>query len=197
MRAFVIFVACLAVVSADIGLDLQRGGGSGVSIDYVPTTYQDTSVGASADARSFGGAGGAAAGAVAKAETRVIYKPAEVKKHFYYHVAPAEATANAEADTLTITPKKHYKIIFIKAPTLGANAGSNAYAASKTEEKTLVYVLVNKPSRAQADAAAGASSFVSGKPEVYFIKYQGPQAKASSSAGAGASALINETDLME
>ncbi|XP_035794704.1 fibroin heavy chain-like [Anopheles albimanus] len=114
------------------------------------------------------------------ANTHVRYAAPVVQKHFYYHAAPQEHKATAQADTLTITPRKHYKIIFIKAPSVSADAGAAARAASQIEEKTIVYVLTNKPAaRANAGAQADASTFTSGKPEVYFIKYQGNDAKSS------------------
>uniref|UniRef100_A0A182XDT2 DUF243 domain-containing protein n=1 Tax=Anopheles quadriannulatus TaxID=34691 RepID=A0A182XDT2_ANOQN len=203
MRFFVVATAFLVVVSANFGL-----GQNVVSIDYSPTVFEDTVVdGAAADAiradssasaGSFGGAGSfaasnansfatgsssaasASASSSANAGVKIITLPTEIKKHFYYHVAQDDAITETDTNTLTITPRKHYKVIFIKAPSASANAGSSAKAASKIDEKTIVYVLVNKPAKANATSEAEASSFSSGKPEVYFVKYQGAQATSSS-----------------
>ncbi|XP_035916851.1 circumsporozoite protein-like [Anopheles stephensi] len=77
---------------------------------------------------------------------------------------------------------RFFVIIFIKAPSGSANAGSVSQAASRTEEKTLVYVLVNNRARANVSSDAEANAYLAGKPEVYFVKYQGKDAQAIASA---------------
>uniref|UniRef100_A0A182XXU7 DM5 domain-containing protein n=1 Tax=Anopheles stephensi TaxID=30069 RepID=A0A182XXU7_ANOST len=161
---------------SSVGVADTRFGSSG--------SFSGASSGSSsfASGSSFGSSSGASSSAAA--QTNVRYAAPVIQKHFYYHVAPEEPKAAAEASTLTITPRKHYKVIFIKAPSVSANAGAAAQAASRTEEKTIVYVLVNKPAQAKAGSVADASSFSSGKPEVYFVKYQGKDAQANAFADA-------------
>uniref|UniRef100_A0A182YTH2 DM5 domain-containing protein n=1 Tax=Anopheles stephensi TaxID=30069 RepID=A0A182YTH2_ANOST len=105
----------------------------------------------------------------AEANTVVRYAAPITLKNFYYHVAPEDPATRVDTNTLTITPRKHYKIIFIKAPSGSANAGSVSQAASRTEEKTLVYVLVNNRARANVSSDAEANAYLAGKPEVYFV----------------------------
>jgi Domain of unknown function (DUF243) len=52
--------------------------------------------------------------------------PAQITKHFYVHEAPEEASnVRVEEKEILVRPQKHYKIIFIKAP-----SGSSSYAGS-------------------------------------------------------------------
>jgi len=63
----------------------------------------------------------------------VIYKPVirqgepQITKHFYVHEAPEEPeNTRVEEKVINVRPQKHYKIIFIKAPSSGgAFGGSN------------------------------------------------------------------------
>lgn len=71
---------------------------------------------------------------------------------------------------MMIANQKHYKIIFIKAPSSAAKPPMIAPAA-QNEEKTLVYVLVKKPQETQEIVLPTAPPTVPSKPEVYFIRY--------------------------
>uniref|UniRef100_A0A182TDW0 DM5 domain-containing protein n=1 Tax=Anopheles melas TaxID=34690 RepID=A0A182TDW0_9DIPT len=177
-------------------------GGAGASAGSSATAGSFGGVGsfAGSNANSFatGSSSGASASASssANAEVKIIRLPPVIKKNFYYHVAQDDTIAETDTNTLTITPRKHYKVIFIKAPSASANAGASSQAASQTEEKTIVYVLVNKPAKANANSEADASSYSSGKPEVYFVKYQGAQATSNSvsTSQSGGSIAISDAN---
>ncbi|KAL5282561.1 hypothetical protein ACFFRR_005582 [Megaselia abdita] len=101
-----------------------------------------------------------------------------IEKHIYVHVPPddLEERGHQHIQPLPIAqPKKHYKIIFIKAP--NQQPSTNVYTQiaqqQATEEKTLVYVLVKKPDEPTIqDIQQIQSTYKPSKPEVYFIKYK-------------------------
>uniref|UniRef100_A0A182T7S7 DM5 domain-containing protein n=1 Tax=Anopheles maculatus TaxID=74869 RepID=A0A182T7S7_9DIPT len=223
-----IIAACVGIASAlPQGFASSRAGaystsGQDVSIVSSPIVYEDT-VGGDAsvtglqdtsrgltdgggnyqvqtDARSnaFSGIGPGGAVSSAEAKTIVRYAAPITLKNFYYHMAPEDPTTNANTNTITITPRKHYKVIFIKAPSASANAGSKAQAASRTEEKTIVYVLVNNQAKANVASDAEANSYIAGKPEVFFVKYQGKDAQAiatsNSNSKAGGNYAVSNAD---
>lgn len=105
----------------------------------------------------------------------------------YVHVPPPEEEAEiAQQQQAFSAPRKHYKIIFIKAPSAPSLTQQIAAAQAQNEEKTLIYVLVKKPEDfAQAGEAAPAPQLPVSKPEVYFIKYktQKQQQQVDSSFG--------------
>lgn len=71
-----------------------------------------------------------------------------VHKHVYVHVPPVDHEELAEQQSLApiINHQKHYKIIFIKAPTSPSHSQQLVQQQQNiNEEKTLVYVLVKKP----------------------------------------------------
>jgi Domain of unknown function (DUF243) len=77
-----------------------------------------------------------------------------------------------------VSPQKHYKIIFIKAPAGGNSyAGSNAAVFPQNEEKTIVYVLSKKPENIVGDNGELPTPppAVTSKPEVFFVKYKTQQ----------------------
>lgn len=76
--------------------------------------------------------------------------------------------------------QKHYKIIFIKAPSPPAYQAPILQAPVQNEEKTLVYVLVKKPEEQQDIIIPTAAPTQPSKPEVYFIKYKVRQPQARS-----------------
>lgn len=111
-----------------------------------------------------------------------------VQKHIYVHVPPPETEEqfNSPAQYSGGARQKHYKIIFIKAPSYGGQQfNSPSVYNSPVEEKTLVYVLVKK-NEPQLDLASPAvqASHVPSKPEVYFIKYRSSQGAANAAAAA-------------
>lgn len=71
-----------------------------------------------------------------------------------------------------VPPQKHYKIIFIKAPSQPSYARVQQQLATQSEEKTLVYVLVKKPDTPEEIRALPQPTHIPSKPEVYFIKYK-------------------------
>ena len=102
--------------------------------------------GGSSGGGGFGGSSGGADGGVTRGDTQIIdissggssanivYKPVvkqgppQITKHFYVHEAP-EDPQNVEIreKEINVRPQKHYKIIFIKAPSASSSvAGGNA-----------------------------------------------------------------------
>ena len=69
-------------------------------------------------------------------------------------------------------PQKHYKIVFIKAPTPPAPTAPVIPVIPQNEEKTLVYVLVKKPEEQPEIVIPTQPPTQPSKPEVYFIKYK-------------------------
>ncbi|KAI8116835.1 hypothetical protein FF38_10702 [Lucilia cuprina] len=101
-----------------------------------------------------------------------------IEKHIYVHVPPEDLEEDNKLKLVNqqqvFSPlKKHYKIIFIKAPSYPKPNYSQlaAAVAPQTEEKTLVYVLVKKPELPSLEQVQQ-STYKSSKPEVYFIKYK-------------------------
>jgi len=96
-----------------------------------------------------------------------------VHKHVYVHVPPPEPEYPAPQKPIAVAPpQKHYKIIFIKAPTPPTPTAPVIPAQPQNEEKTLVYVLVKKPEEAPEISIPTAAPTQPSKPEVYFIRYK-------------------------
>lgn len=72
----------------------------------------------------------------------------------------------------TVAPQKHYRIVFIKAPTEAPVTYPSIPLQPPDEEKTLVYVLVKKPDPPPELVLPKPISTVPTKPEVYFIRYK-------------------------
>lgn len=72
----------------------------------------------------------------------------------------------------TVAPQKHYRIVFIKAPTEAPVTYPTIPLQPPDEEKTLVYVLVKKPDPPPELVLPKPISTVPTKPEVYFIRYK-------------------------
>jgi hypothetical protein len=68
--------------------------------------------------------------------------------------------------------QKHYKIIFIKAPSAPTPTAPVIPLQPQNEEKTLVYVLVKKPEDAPEINIPTPAPTQPSKPEVYFIRYK-------------------------
>lgn len=83
---------------------------------------------------------------------------------FYFHRNRAPLT--------TVAPQKHYRIVFIKAPTEAPQRYPTIPLQPPDEEKTLVYVLVKKPDPPPEIVLPKPVSTVPTKPEVYFIRYK-------------------------
>lgn len=77
-------------------------------------------------------------------------------------------------------PRKHYKIIFIKAPSAPSITQQIAQAQAQSQEKTLIYVLVKKPEDITIGSGPSAAPALPvSKPEVYFIKYKTQKEQAA------------------
>lgn len=72
----------------------------------------------------------------------------------------------------TVAPQKHYRIVFIKAPTEAPITYPTIPLQPPDEEKTLVYVLVKRPDPPPELVLPKPASTVPTKPEVYFIRYK-------------------------
>ncbi|KAG5673164.1 hypothetical protein PVAND_003232 [Polypedilum vanderplanki] len=99
-----------------------------------------------------------------------------VHKHVYFHIPPPEPEYVNEYPIKPIPPKplqKHYRIIFIKAPTQSTPIMPTLPPIQpNTEEKTIVYVLVKKPDELPEIIMPTPVTTIPTKPEVYFIKYK-------------------------
>uniref|UniRef100_A0A1B0A4L5 DUF243 domain-containing protein n=1 Tax=Glossina pallidipes TaxID=7398 RepID=A0A1B0A4L5_GLOPL len=102
-----------------------------------------------------------------------------VTKNVYVHVPPEDHEVyQLAAPQQTAVPKKHYKIIFIKAPSPPAPYRQVVPPPVQDEHKTLVYVLVKKPEEQQPLILPTPQPTEPSKPEVYFIKYRQHQRPA-------------------
>lgn len=72
----------------------------------------------------------------------------------------------------TVAPQKHYRIVFIKAPTEAPVTYPTIPLQPPDEEKTLVYVLVKKPDPLPELILPRPATTIPTKPEVYFIRYK-------------------------
>ncbi|KAK9880940.1 hypothetical protein WA026_013270 [Henosepilachna vigintioctopunctata] len=96
-----------------------------------------------------------------------------VQKHIYVHVAPPEPEEFKPQRPISVgQATKHYKIIFIKAPSAPTPTAASIALQQRNEEKTLVYVLVKKPEDAPEISIPTAAPTQPSKPEVYFIRYK-------------------------
>lgn len=114
-----------------------------------------------------------------------------VQKHIYVHVAPEEPEEfRPQKQIAAGQATKHYKIIFIKAPSAPAPTAPTIPLQAQNEEKTLVYVLVKKPDDAPEISIPTAAPTQPSKPEVYFIRY-----KTQKETTGGSSAIGESTGL--
>ncbi|XP_017003965.2 titin [Drosophila takahashii] len=100
----------------------------------------------------------------------------KVHKHIYVHVPPKDFEEEDAIQTRVHHqqgPKqKHYKIVFIKAPSAPAIRQPVVPPPPQNEEKTLIYVLHKKPEQEQDIVIPTPAPTKPSKPEVYFIKYK-------------------------
>ena len=98
-----------------------------------------------------------------------------IHKHVYVHVPPPEAPEYKAPKYIAPAPppQKHYKIVFIKAPTPPTpTAPVLPPLPQQDEQKTLIYVLVKKPEEAPDVVLPTQQPTQPSKPEVYFIRYK-------------------------
>ncbi|XP_070491107.1 basic salivary proline-rich protein 2-like [Chironomus tepperi] len=109
---------------------------------------------------------------------------AVVHKHVYVHIPPPEPDyTNPEYPIKNpVQPvQKHYRIIFIKAPTQASpTIPPLPPIQSSSEEKTIVYVLVKKPDDLPEIILPTPATTPPTKPEVYFIRYKTEADKSTS-----------------
>ncbi|CAG9803365.1 unnamed protein product [Chironomus riparius] len=122
---------------------------------------------------------------------RVVYKPVIkqgepiITKNFYVHAAPEEdENVRVEEKVHVVRPQKTYKIIFIKAPSIGSSLSAANYPVyPQNEEKTIVYVLSKKNDDvSDIGEIPTPPPSVTHKPEVFFIKYKTKQEAADAVA---------------
>lgn len=95
-------------------------------------------------------------------------------------LAPPEPEYTAPPRPIAPQPiQKHYRIIFIKAPSAPAVTTPLVQTNPLREEKTIVYVLVKKPDPSPAIEMPTPASTVPSKPEVYFIRYKTKEEEAT------------------
>ncbi|VEN42152.1 unnamed protein product [Callosobruchus maculatus] len=154
-------------------------GGQGAA-SFGQSSFRSNGFGASAGGGDIGGFSSGFGGGFAASA------PATVHKHVYVHVAPEEPEERRPQRILsTPAAQKHYKIIFIKAPTPPTPTAPVIPVQPQNEEKTLVYVLVKKPEEQPEINIPTPAPTQPSKPEVYFIKYN-TRKEAGAGAGAGA-----------
>lgn len=117
-----------------------------------------------------------------------------VQKHIYVHVPPPDNEEFLPQRQITAgVAQKHYKIIFIKAPSFAAPSQAQISLAAENQEKTIVYVLVRKPDDLSADLTIPtAAPTKPSKPEVYFIKYK-TQKEGDGNLGGGTNIVTGGT----
>ncbi|XP_058443372.1 uncharacterized protein LOC131425448 [Malaya genurostris] len=101
-------------------------------------------------------------------------KPAPIiHKHVYVHVPPPDPEVPPTRKPIAVPPpQKHYKIVFIKAPSPPTPAPPVIPPLQQNEEKTLVYVLVKKQDEPDEIIIPTPAPTPPSKPEVYFIRYK-------------------------
>ena len=94
-------------------------------------------------------------------------------KHIYVHLAPEDPEPYTPRQHVPLPPpQRHYKIVFIKAPTPPSPTAPSVQLPPRDEEKTLIYVLVKKPEDQPEVRITQPAPTAPSKPEVYFIKYK-------------------------
>ncbi|EDV94559.1 mediator of RNA polymerase II transcription subunit 15 [Drosophila grimshawi] len=97
-----------------------------------------------------------------------------VSKDIYVHVPPADEPEDRHPQPAVPVgpPRKHYRIVFIKAPTPSVSKATLRVKQAPIEEKTIIYVLTKKPDPLDLQTAIEEAPKPISKPEVFFIKYK-------------------------
>ncbi|XP_063632259.1 uncharacterized protein LOC134803376 [Cydia splendana] len=198
MKAFLVLAAVAAISSArpEAGYSYNAPGGGGLSSGslfgghssggFTGGSFGSGSIGGFSGGSGFGGGFGGGSGSGFSGGFgggSGFGGGALVQKHIYVHVPPPDHEEHRPLVLGGGVPQKHYKIIFIKAPSPPAPITPIIPAQPQNEEKTLVYVLVKKPEQQHITIPAPAPIQPS-KPEVYFIKY-----KAQKEGGIGGGSI--------
>jgi Domain of unknown function (DUF243) len=93
--------------------------------------------------------------------------------------------------------QKHYKIIFIKAPSFDNYFAEHqaAHKATTSQEKTLVYVLNQDPTGELPNPVPSETPTAPTKPEVFFIKYRPTESAVPESVAIDAPANLESENL--
>uniref|UniRef100_A0A182FIQ6 DUF243 domain-containing protein n=1 Tax=Anopheles albimanus TaxID=7167 RepID=A0A182FIQ6_ANOAL len=189
MKTFVVLVSCCLVLASarpEAGYSYNRpstgggshgggGGGGSYSTGGSFTSgggggYSGGGGGGYSSGAGFGGSAGGFGGARDPNPVPCALQPPALT------VSPNERLQGPEVriqrPIQLAAPQKHYKIIFIKAPSAPAYQAPQIPLQPQNEEKTLVYVLVKKPDEQQDIVIPTPAPTQPSKPEVYFIKYK-------------------------
>lgn len=105
-----------------------------------------------------------------------------ITKSFFIHKAPKapEDSVHVVEKEHVVHPRKHYNIVFVKAPTGGSSSinNNNVNVYPQTEEKTIVYVLTGKNNQVKVHDNGDINvppPNPPSKPEVIFVKYNGEE----------------------
>jgi len=172
------------------GLGGGIGGGVGAGVGGAPAAFGD-GIGGGSRASFAGGFGGGIGGAsvafgggigaasagfgggIGGGSAAGFGGGSLIQKHIYVHVPPPEPEEHISRPLPQFRPaQKHYKIVFIKAPTPPTPTAANIQLPGQDEQKTLIYVLVKKPDEAEQLNIQQPAPTQPSKPEVYFIKYK-------------------------
>ncbi|KAI9575580.1 uncharacterized protein LOC119643512 isoform X1 [Glossina fuscipes] len=97
-----------------------------------------------------------------------------ITKTVFIHAAPEETEEDIDQEAIQLAqqPRKHYNVIFVKAPSQTSKATALNLVKGLKEEKTVVYVLSKKTTAADLQDAIADTPRHINKPEVFFIKYR-------------------------
>jgi len=194
MKLFLIVVSTFAFASAESptgqgGYSLGSFSPVGGSFNFGNGGY---STGFNGGANSFSAGGyssgpsdgqggaGAPAGDSAKQGPQVF-------KYVSVHAAPEDPEDHATKSVrVPGGSNKHVNIIFVKAPSNGADQKTEVVLPEQDEHKSLVYVLVKKTDSAANLQIRQPQPTTPPKPEVYFIRYKNqPSQGAEANNGQG------------
>ncbi|CAG9806508.1 unnamed protein product [Chironomus riparius] len=107
-----------------------------------------------------------------------------ITKNVYVHLPPDDEEDIRQPQVIQPqAPRKHYKLIFIKAPEPPRYTAPTIPPTPQDEHKTLVYVLVKKPEEQPQIELPSVAPTEPSKPEVYFIKYKAQENKPAQGYG--------------
>uniref|UniRef100_A0A1A9ZIE6 DUF243 domain-containing protein n=1 Tax=Glossina pallidipes TaxID=7398 RepID=A0A1A9ZIE6_GLOPL len=99
-----------------------------------------------------------------------------IHKQFYLISAPEDPDPQGAKRHLVLgRPQKNYRVVFIKAPSSGAENIKYSAEFAPQEEKTVIYVLSKKENELSANDISTPPPIPASKPEVFFIKYKTEQ----------------------
>lgn len=111
-------------------------------------------------------------------------QPPLITKNVYVHLPPDDEEDVRQPQVIQPqAPRKHYKLIFIKAPEPPRYTAPIIPPTPQDEHKTLVYVLVKKPEEQPQIELPSVAPTEPSKPEVYFIKYKAQENKPAQGYG--------------